>query len=47
MKKIVIDWTCGSQQMHTGFWWGKLLEHDHSEGCEGNGRIILRWIFEK
>jgi len=31
----------------TGFWWGNLRERDHWEDPGIDGRIILRWIFEK
>ena len=33
--------------MHTGFWWGNLREGDLLEGPGVDGRIILKWIFEK
>jgi hypothetical protein len=33
--------------VHTGFWWGRLWEGDHFEGPGVDGRIILKWIFEK
>ena len=33
--------------MHTGFWWGKLREGAHLEDPDVEGRIILKWIFEK
>ena len=33
--------------MHTGFWWGNLREGDHSEDPGVDGRMILKWIFEK
>ena len=33
--------------MRIEFWWGNLREVDHFEGPRVNGRIILKWIFEK
>jgi len=33
--------------VYTRFWWGNLRERDHLEDPEGDGRIILRWIFSK
>jgi hypothetical protein len=33
--------------VHTGFWWGNLRERDHLGDPDVDGRIILRWIFEK
>ena len=33
--------------MYTGFWWGNLLERDHLEDPNVDGRIILRLIFKK
>jgi hypothetical protein len=37
----------GREEMHTGFWWGTLKEGDHLEDPGVDGRIILKWIFEK
>jgi hypothetical protein len=33
--------------MHTGFWWGNLRERDHLKDPGMDGRMILKWIFEK
>ena len=33
--------------MHTGFWWGNLREGEHLKDQKVDGRIILKWIFEK
>jgi hypothetical protein len=30
-----------------GFWWGNLMERDHLEDPDVDGRIIVRWIFRK
>jgi hypothetical protein len=32
---------------HTGFWWGNLREGDHLKDLGVDGRIILKWVFEK
>jgi hypothetical protein len=37
----------GRGEVHTGFWWGNLREEDHVEDPGVNGRIILKWIFER
>jgi hypothetical protein len=37
----------GKREMHTGFWWGDLRKGDHLRDAGVNGRIILKWIFEK
>jgi hypothetical protein len=33
--------------MHTGLKWGNLREGDHLKDPGVDGRIILRWIFER
>ena len=33
--------------MHTGFWWGDLMEGDHLEDTGVDGRMILKCIFKK
>jgi hypothetical protein len=34
-------------EVHTGFWWGDLMERDHMEDLGVDGRIRLKWIFRK
>jgi len=33
--------------VYTGLWWGNLSERDHLEDPGIDGRIILRWSFQK
>ena len=37
----------GRGEVVIGFWWGNLREGDHLEDPGVDGRIILKWIFEK
>jgi hypothetical protein len=33
--------------MHTGFWWGNQKEGDYLEDQSVDGKIIVKWLFEK
>jgi hypothetical protein len=37
----------GEIEVHTGFWWRSLKDGDHLEDRDVDGRVILKWIFEK
>jgi hypothetical protein len=37
----------GERRVHTGLKWGNLREGDHLEDPGVDGRIILKWIFER
>jgi len=37
----------GTGKVQTGFWWGDPREGDHLEDLSIDGRIILKWIFNK
>jgi len=37
----------GIGEVHAGFWWGNMRERDHLEDPGVDGRIILRWVFQK
>jgi hypothetical protein len=39
--------TYGTDEVHTGVWWGNLREGDHLKTPDIDGRIILTWISEK
>jgi hypothetical protein len=42
--------TCSTywgETITTRFWWGNLKEGDFLEDTVVDGRIILKWIFEK
>jgi hypothetical protein len=33
--------------MYTGFWWGDLMERFHLKDLGVDGKIILKWVFNK
>jgi hypothetical protein len=37
----------GRGEVHTGLYWGNLREGDHLKDPDVDGRIILKWIFER
>jgi len=37
----------GARYVHTGFWWGDLMEREHVEYIGIHGRIILKCIVKK
>ena len=38
---------CGTEEAHTGFWWGNLRENESFEDPGIGEKIILNWIFRK
>jgi hypothetical protein len=37
----------GTGEVHTGFWWGDIMERDYLVDLGVNGRITLKLIFKK
>jgi hypothetical protein len=37
----------GREEVYTELWWGNLRGEDHLENTGVDGRIILKWIFER
>jgi hypothetical protein len=46
-KSTVADLVLSVFNLHTGFWWGNMMERDHLQGPIVEGRIILKCIFTK
>jgi hypothetical protein len=40
-------WHVRRGEVHTGLWWGDVMKIDHLEDLGVDGRVILKWIFEK
>ena len=34
-------------EVHSGFWWGNLVEGDHLEDLGVDDKVILKWILNK
>jgi hypothetical protein len=52
IKSRIMRWAAhvacmGKREVRTGFWWGELREGDHLRDQSADGRILLKWIFEK
>jgi hypothetical protein len=50
MTKDVTGRVCGKnggEEMHTGFWWGKVREIDHLEDAGIDEKVIIKWILIK
>jgi hypothetical protein len=37
----------GTGNVHTGFWWGNLMDRDRLQDKGIDGRIIIKWGFQK
>jgi len=37
----------GTGEVHVRFWWGNLKERDHLKDLGVDGRITLKWMFNK
>jgi hypothetical protein len=37
----------GRGEVHTGFWWGNMMERAYLEDSVVDGRVLLNWIFKK
>jgi hypothetical protein len=37
----------GREEVHTELYWGNLREGDHLKDPGVDGRIILKWVFER
>jgi hypothetical protein len=47
LNKNVLYSKAYRREAHRGFWWGNLREGGHLKDQEVNGRIILKWLFDK
>ena len=49
MKKNKMGRLCGTneeEEMHTGFWWGKVRARDHLGKKKGvDERVIIKWMW--
>jgi hypothetical protein len=46
-NSTVLQYVWERGEVHTKFWWGNLREGEHLKDPGIDGRIILKWIFEK
>ena len=51
IKKNEMGGACGMRmdtgEVHTGFWWGDLMERHNLEDLDADGSVILKFISKK